>query len=59
MKNIEQIPKFRNENEEFNFWSKVDSTEYVDWDKSDQISFTNLKRTEREVKLNLPETIVR
>ena len=29
-----QLPKFKNEDEEREFWSKHDSTEYIDWDKA-------------------------
>ncbi len=40
-----KIPQFRNEDEEFEFWSKVDSTEYLDWSKATRIKLVNLKPT--------------
>ena len=33
-KELKEIPAFKNESEEREFWSTHDSTEYVDWDKS-------------------------
>jgi len=39
------IPEFRSEAEEFEFWSKADSTEYVDWSQARPGEFPNLKRT--------------
>lgn len=33
MKKLKKIPEFKNENEEAEFWSAHDSTEYIDWSK--------------------------
>lgn len=54
MKNFKPIPQFQNELEEFNFWSKADSTDYIDWKKAKQVNFPELKKTSREITLNLP-----
>ncbi|HET8636070.1 MAG TPA: CopG family antitoxin [Acidobacteriaceae bacterium] len=40
-----KIHEFRNEDEEFEFWSKADSTEYLDWSKSERVKLPKLKRT--------------
>jgi hypothetical protein len=40
-----KIPEFRSEDEEFEFWSKVDSTEYLDWSKAGRFKLINLKPT--------------
>lgn len=40
-----QLPKFKNEDEEREFWSKHDSTEYIDWDNVKKTSFPNLPNT--------------
>ncbi|MBI3168293.1 MAG: hypothetical protein HYZ22_07440, partial [Chloroflexi bacterium] len=37
-----QLPKFKNEDEEREFWSKNDSAEYLDWDTAEKTSFSNL-----------------
>jgi len=43
---LKQIPKFKNEDEEFKFWQKADSTEYFDWSNAKRgVKFPNLKLT--------------
>jgi len=32
-----KIPKFKNEDEERDFWSKNDSSEYLDWKNAEQV----------------------
>lgn len=53
-----KIPEFRNEEEEFNFWSKADSTEYVDWSKAERTKLPNLKPTLRTISVRLPVAMV-
>ena len=38
-----KIPKFKNEDEERDFWGKVDSSEYLDWNDAKPALFPNLK----------------
>ena len=54
MKKFRAIPEFKNELEEFEFWSKEDSMEYIDWDKAKRIYFPDLKKSSREITLKLP-----
>lgn len=54
MKTYKSIPEFKNELEEFEFWSKADSMAFIDWDKAKQGSFPNLKKTSQEIILKLP-----
>ena len=55
MDKIKKIPKFSNENEEFEFWQKADSTEYFDYSKAERgILFPNLKLTTKLVTIRLP-----
>lgn len=54
MKTFRPIPTFKSEHEEFEFWSKADSMEYIDWDKAKKVNFPNLKKTSQEITLNLP-----
>lgn len=53
-----RIPDFRSEAEEFEFWSKADSTEHVDWSKAKPAKFPNLKPTLRTISVRLPVAMV-
>jgi len=53
-----QIPKFKNEDEEREFWSKADSTDYVDWSKGKRVVFPNLKPSVKTISLRLPEALL-
>lgn len=58
MKKLKNIPVFKNEDEEREFWGKHDSSEYVDWKNSDVIVFPNLKPSTKTISLRLPEHIL-
>ncbi|QTA80637.1 Toxin-antitoxin system, antitoxin component, CopG-like [Desulfonema limicola] len=53
-----QIPKFKNEEEEREFWATHDSTDYINWDKAEKITFSNLKPSVKKISLRLPETMI-
>ncbi len=53
-KQLKEIPRFTNEDEEREFWASHDSTEYVDWDKADLAVFPQLKPTTKSISLRLP-----
>ena len=53
-----KIPKFRTEEEERNFWSSHDSTEYIDWSKAKDITLSNLKPSVRSISIRLPEMMI-
>jgi len=53
-KKLLQIPKFKNEDEERDFWDKVDSSEYFDWSKGRHVKFTNLKPSTQTISLRVP-----
>jgi ribosome-binding protein aMBF1 (putative translation factor) len=38
-----KIPKFRTEEEKRDFWSKNDSSEYLNWENAERAAFPNLK----------------
>jgi hypothetical protein len=44
-KKLKEIPKFRDEDEEREFWATHDSTEYFDWSKAKRVVFPNLEPT--------------
>ena len=59
MKNkLKRIPKFRNEDEEREFWSTHDSTEYLDWTKAKKVTFPNLKPSVKTISIRLPEMML-
>jgi len=55
MKNLKDLPKFENEDEEREFWSQHDSTDYLDWSESDVAVFSKLKPTTKTISLRVPE----
>ena len=55
---MKKIPKFTSENEEREFWSKADSTEYLDWNKAKNIVLPNLKPSTKKISLRLPESMI-
>ena len=59
MKNkLKRIPKFRNEDEEREFWSKHDSTDYLDWKKAKKVTFPNLKPSVKTISIRLPQMML-
>lgn len=60
MRNMKKnkIPKFRTEEEERNFWSSHNSTEYIDWSKAKDITLSNLKPSVKSISIRLPEIMV-
>jgi len=55
---MKKKPKFKDEDKEREFWSKHDSTDYVDWSKSKRITLPNLKPSVRKISLRLPESML-
>ena len=55
---MKDIPEFRSEEEERQFWSEHDSTEFVDWSKSRRGVFPNLKPSTKTISLRLPESML-
>ena len=52
------IPKFKNEDEEREFWSKNDSAELLNWKSAERVMFPNLKPSTRAISLRLPESLL-
>lgn len=50
---IKNIPAFKNEDEERDFWAHADTTEYFDMDKPVTLDVSQLKPTEETVSLKL------
>ena len=53
-KELKEIPTFKNEEKEREFWANQDSTEYIDWDTAEPVVFSQLKPTTRSISLRLP-----
>ena len=53
-----QIPTFKNEDAEREFWANHESTDYVDWSKAKRAVFPNLKPSTKTISLRLPESII-
>ncbi len=58
MSKFKEIPVFRSEKEEREFWNNHDSSEYIDWKSSEKVVFRNLKPSTKTISLRLPEHIL-
>ena len=58
MKKLKKIPKFKTEDAERKFWSKADSTDFVDWTKAKRGSFSKLKPSTKTISIRLPEHLI-
>jgi predicted DNA binding CopG/RHH family protein len=58
MNPTKKIPKFRNEDEERNFWATHDSTGYINWEKAKKVILSNLKPSIKTISLRLPESMI-
>lgn len=52
------IPQFQNEDEEREFWTDNDSSDYIDWKKARRLTFPNLKPSTRTISVRLPESLL-
>lgn len=53
-----KIPKFKNEDEEREFWATHDSTDYIDWSKAERGMFPKLKPSTKSISLRLTESML-
>ncbi len=53
-----KIPKFKNEDEERDFWAAHDSADYIDWKKANRVTLPNLKPSVKKISLRLPESML-
>ncbi|MGA9115722.1 MAG: BrnA antitoxin family protein [Bacteroidota bacterium] len=58
MKRCRRIPKFTSEDDERKFWARRESSDYVDYRRSVQPSFPNLKPTTRTISIRIPESLL-
>jgi predicted DNA binding CopG/RHH family protein len=57
-KNQNKLPRFLNDDDERDFWSKEDSTNYFDWTKAKETILPNLKPSLKTISLRLPESMI-
>ena len=55
---MKELPEFKTEEEERQFWTDHDSTEYVNWSEAKRGVFPNLKPSTRTISLRLPESML-
>ena len=58
MKRLKRIPTFKDEDAEREFWSKEDSSKYLDWSKAERVTLPNLRPSLRTISLRLPEAMI-
>lgn len=58
MKRLKKIPKFKSPAEEERFWSRHDSTEYIDYSKVELGFFPELKPSSKTISIRLPGSLV-
>jgi len=59
MTKLSNIPKFKNRDEEFEFWQEADSSKYFDYKKAKRgVLFPNLRLTTKSVTIRLPVGLI-
>lgn len=57
-KPIKTIPRFKNEDEERDFWATHDTTEYFDTSKPVEFNLSELQPSTKSVTIRLPESLL-
>ena len=57
-KKLKKIPRFKNEDDERDFWANADTSDYFNWKKSEEVVFPNLKLSTNSISLRLPEWLL-
>lgn len=53
-----KIPRFKNDDQERDFWSKMDLTDYFEAADFQRVYFPNLKPSSRSISIRLPEYLI-
>ncbi|MCD4812387.1 BrnA antitoxin family protein [bacterium] len=53
-----KINHFNNEDQERDFWSREDSTRYINWKKGKKVVFSNLKPSSKTISLRLYDAVI-
>lgn len=57
-KKLKEVPAFRSEEKEREFWADADSTDYVNWESAEVAVLPNLKPTTRSISLRISESML-
>lgn len=57
-KRVSKIPRFKNEDEERNFWATHDLTDYLDQFEPVELDLSNLKPSTETISLRLPQYLL-
>lgn len=57
-KKLRNIPIFKDEDAEREFWSKEDSADYIDWSRAELGILPNLKPTTKTISLRISESML-
>ncbi|OIP02961.1 hypothetical protein AUK18_02825 [Candidatus Beckwithbacteria bacterium CG2_30_44_31] len=57
-KKIKQIPRFKNEDQEREFWTTHDLTDYFDTFEEVKLDLSQLKPSTRPITIRLPESLL-
>jgi predicted DNA binding CopG/RHH family protein len=57
-KKLKEIPVFKNEDEEREFWTREDSDDYVNWEQAESVVLPKLKPTTRTISLRISESML-
>jgi predicted DNA binding CopG/RHH family protein len=58
MQKLKKRPTFKSEKLEADFWASHDSTEYIDYSKSQRVVFPRLKPSTETISLRLPKSLL-
>ncbi len=58
VKSTKKLPKFKNEDEEREYWAKTDATDHFDLASGKKMNFTSLKPSTQTISLRLPEDLL-
>lgn len=58
MKKQLKIPKFKDEDQEADFWAGLDLSKYLEPSDFERVSFPNLKPTSRSISIRIPEYLL-
>ena len=57
-KKYKEVPEFKSEDEEREFWSTHDTADYFDLSQAKKAIFPNLKPTTRSISIRLNESLI-
>ena len=57
-KKLKEIPNFKDETEEREFWAENDSTDFVDWEQAELVVLPNLKPTTKTISLRISASML-